>query len=259
MVRNAADTDTQSRVEAMQERVSSIQSMLAATRADKERTVAELRTKVKVHCAPPCQCACRRVGRAKSVTERYGGTLEQDLQQQLGVARATGGSARCGGGGIMEGSESTVTSSADMARMAALETELAERQGKITELGLRVMELEGDLESAAALHRHEVAELSREAAKARRQADELRSAAQSLSSSAAADEQTRDLRATLRTQTAAAAAAAEKAAAHVKQLETKVEALQTTADEVPSTAAARPLSPHQANTRADTRSNRGGR
>lgn len=57
MVRNAAETDTHSRVEAMQERVSSIQSMLAATRADKERTVAELQTKVKVHRAPPCECA----------------------------------------------------------------------------------------------------------------------------------------------------------------------------------------------------------
>ena len=164
-----------------------------------------------------------------------------------------------GGEGDAEGSESTttVTTGADMARMAALETELAERQGKITELGLRVMELEGDLESAAALHRHEVAELSRGAANARREADELRSAAQS--GSAAADDQTRELRATLRAQTAAAAAAAEKAAAHVKQLETNVEELQTAADEVRSTASAHRPSPHQENTpkqRADTLSNR---
>jgi chromosome segregation ATPase len=210
----------------------------------------------------PVSARCRRVERAKSVTKRCGGSLEQDLQQQLGVARAMGGSARRGGGGDMEGSESTVTSGADMARMAALETELAERQGKITELGLRVMELEGDLESVAALHRYEVAELSREAAKARQQADELRSAAQS--GSAAADDQTRDLRATLRTQTAAAAAAAEKAAAHVKQLETKVEALQTTADEVRSTAAGdgpalRRHTKQIPERRADTGSNRGGR
>jgi hypothetical protein len=62
MVRNAAETDTNSRVEAMQERVSSIQSMLAATRADKERTVAELRTKVKVHHAPSCECALPACG-----------------------------------------------------------------------------------------------------------------------------------------------------------------------------------------------------
>ena len=193
------------------------------------------------------------------MTERNAGTPDQDLQQQLGVARATGGGTMRGGEGDAEGSESTttVTTGADMARMAALETELAERQGKITELGLRVMELEGDLESAAALHRHEVAELSRGAANARREADELRSAAQS--GSAAADDQTRELRATLRAQTAAAAAAAEKAAAHVKQLETNVEELQTAADEVRSTASAHRPSPHQENTpeqRADTLSNR---
>lgn len=151
----------------------------------------------------------------------------------------------------MSESTTTVTTGADMARMAALEMELADRQGKITELGLRVMELEGDLDAAAALHRHEVAELSRGAANARQEADELRSAA--LSGSAAADDQTRELRMTLRVQTAAAAAAAEKAAAHVKQLETNVEALQTAADEVRSTAAARHPSPHQANTRATRR------
>jgi hypothetical protein len=48
LVRGTADTDANSRVEAMQQRVSSVQCMLAATRADKERAVAELQTKVKV-------------------------------------------------------------------------------------------------------------------------------------------------------------------------------------------------------------------
>jgi hypothetical protein len=72
------------------------------------------------------------------------------------VARATGGG---GGGEAAEAAEAVSTatlSEATAQRAAAAEAELAERQGRITELALRVMELEGDLEAEAAHHRREV-------------------------------------------------------------------------------------------------------
>mmetsp|Transcript_11654 Transcript_11654/g.22228 ORF Transcript_11654/g.22228 Transcript_11654/m.22228 type:complete len:652 (+) Transcript_11654:3-1958(+) len=150
MVREKEDGETNSRVAVMQERVKSVEALLAATRAEKDKENKSWREQLKA------------------------------LGDELAKAKASGIEKETAGDNQEDASSRPKRILNDEAvtqlqtQVRSLESELLDKNANIADARLRVMELESDLESAEALHRAEAEQLQQNLADAEKLADQLR-------------------------------------------------------------------------------------